>query len=54
MAGLFVLAKSVQSFAAPAAAFLVLLDDEYPFLSEQDDVCVAEHDFIAASTVGCR
>jgi hypothetical protein len=32
----------MPGLAAPAAAFLVLLDDEDSFLSEQDDVFIAE------------
>ena len=43
----------MPGLAAPAVAFLVLLDDEDSFLSEQDDVFVAEHES-SASAAGCR
>ena len=47
--------RLVPGLAAPAAAaFLVLLDHEYPFFSEQDDVFVAEHAFSSASRAGHR
>ncbi|WP_192477078.1 hypothetical protein [Arthrobacter sp. AET 35A] len=41
--------RSIPCLAAPAAALLVLLDDKDTFLSEQDDVFVAEHAPSAAS-----
>jgi hypothetical protein len=43
----------MPGLAAPAAAVLVLLDDKDVFLSEQDDVFVAEHGFSTASAAGC-
>ena len=45
---------SIPSLTTPAAAVLVFLDDEDPFLSEQDDVFVAEHGFSAAAAAGRR
>jgi hypothetical protein len=44
----------MPGLAAPAVAVLVLLDDEDPFLSEKDDVFVAEHGSSAASAADCR
>ncbi|TAP45855.1 hypothetical protein [Arthrobacter sp. S39] len=43
----------LPGLAAPTAALLVFLDDEDPFLAEQDDVFVAEHGSSAASAAGC-
>ncbi|WP_457966853.1 hypothetical protein [Arthrobacter sp. D1-29] len=44
----------MPGLAATAAAFLVLLDDKDPFLSEPDDVFVTERGSSAASAAGCR
>lgn len=46
--------RPIPGLAAPAAAIPVVLDDENPFLSEQDDVFIAEHASGAASANGCR
>ena len=45
--------RSIPCLAAPAATLLVLLDDKDTFLSEQDDVFVAEHASGAVSADGC-
>jgi hypothetical protein len=46
--------RSMPGLAALAAAILVLLDDQDAFLTEQNDVFVAEHGSSAASAAGCH
>lgn len=45
---------SLPGLAAPATALFVFLDDQDPFLAEQNDVFVAEHASSAASVADCR